>query len=976
MVVQLRLALLGPFVAQLDGREITDFSYGKVRALLVYLAVEANRSHQREVLAGLLWPRQSLDRARANLRGALAVLRRVLNSQADLPFLCIEHSTLQFNRQSPHYLDVEEFGRLIDTALAGHRPQAGRLGEEEAGWLAQAVALYRGEFLEQAELCDGEEFEEWVQVQRERLHQRVVAACTALVAHYEALGHWEQVQRFARLQLRSEPWSERGHRSLMRALSNGGQRAEALKQYERCRRLLAERWGAEPEEATRALYEQIRAGSGAGVSLAAAPGPPLPEPGNLPIPVASFIGRQQQIAEAQALLTRPEVRLLTFSGTGGTGKTSLALAVAHKQKVVFPDGVWFVGLASLQDSRLVADAIAGVLGIKEAAVEPLLDRLAHFVRRRQMLLVLDNFEHLLEAAGLIGHLLARCEHLKVLVTSRVRLHLYGEWEYFVPPLGLPDSGDTLRRNPQRLISEAEQLFMARAQAAGHRFQLDEQSAQSVAAICTRLDGLPLAIELAAAQRSWSDPRLLLGQLADQFSVLVDGPLDQPDRHRTLRCAIEWSYRLLSAREQRLFRCLSVFCGSWTLAAARAVCGEDERTAQDLSVLLDHHLIHQQSSADGEQCFLMLQTLRAFAQDELVRCGEVSALQNRHAQYYLAFAESAQQPLMSAEQSLWVQRLAGNNENLRAALHWAERAGEAEILARMARALYRFWYVRGYLSEGRSWLEAALLRADALPVPLLAQVFYGAGILALRQADFEQAARRCEQARVLFGQLAEPGGLARAELGLGLAAFFEEDYSRSQLHLERSLAIGRNQGGLSGSEVTFALFFLAAPLSFVGQYDRARALIEEALTLSRANQDSFAIALCLGGIAQIEHQSGDHSQAERFYKEALALYRSLGAQDGAVSWILSGCAALALVHTQTQRAVHLYAAAAALREVVGASLAPDVRKFHEPLIASARADLGPRIFQAAWTLGSSWSFERAFSEVLDAGPLVSGSRIPP
>ena len=607
-----------------------------------------------------------------------------------------------------------------------------------------------------------------------------------------------------------------------------------------------------------------------------------PRLASLPVPLTALIGREQEMRTICDLLRHTEVRLLTITGTGGVGKTRLALEVAGVLRSDFPDGTCFVPLAPVSDPTYVMAAIAQALGLWEAGALPQEKQVHAVLHDRHLLLLLDNFEHLLEAAPHLAALLASCPRLSLLVTSRAALHLSGEQEFPVPPLALPDL--TQLPEPQTLAQKASvHLFVLRAQAIQPAFALTAANARTIADICVRLDGLPLAIELAAARSKLLPPQALLTRLSHRLQVLTGGPRDLPSRQQTLRNTLQWSYDLLSQQEQRLFRWLSIFVGGCTLEAAEAVCQGDSDQAssvlEGVASLLDKSLL-QQTEWEGEQPrLLLLETIREYARECLSESGELEAAQRAHAAYYLQLAEEAEPYLVRAEQVQWFERLERELDNLRAVFQWAEMLGneEAQLALRLGSALEQFWIKRGYMSEGRSFLERALARSKAVEAPLRGKALFTLGWLTWFQDDYRRVEQLSEKVSVLSRQLADRQSMALALTLQAVAAMGRRDHAGARSLFEQALALLRACG--ESWNIPFLLTNLGRLALYQGEESRAAQLLEESLVLFRAVGDKGAMAYVHFYLARARFNQGDLVRARTLLEESLPLYQEVGHKLG-------------------------------------------------------------------------------------------------
>lgn len=730
-----------------------------------------------------------------------------------------------------------------------------------------------------------------------------------------------------------------------------------------------------------------------------APNQPAPPTHNLPAFPTPLLGRAGEVTAICELIRRAEARLVTVLGPGGVGKTRLAAQAAWELLDDFPDGARFVNLTEVTSMPLLASAITEALGVQESGGGPLERQIGAFLRERRMLLVLDNFEQIVDAAPLVARILAAAPRVEVICTSRAPLRILGEHELPVAPLPTPDTQALPRRKTARLeaiaASPAVALFVARAQAVRPAFALSAENAEAVAEICRQVDGLPLAIELAAARSKLLTPQNILARLTSRLALLTGGARELAAHQQTLRGTIAWSYDMLSQGEQGLLARLAIFAGGCTLAAAEEICAPGPELGLDLldgiSSLVDKSLLRQGEQPDGEPRFSLLATIREYALEQLVARGEVAELERRHATYYAAVAAAAAAAaLLGPEQPRALDELSREHDNLRAALAWMER-NDGELLAATCSALWRFWYLRSHFDEGRRRLATALAGAVEQENLVFANLLSGAASLAWAQGDHGQAAELYERSLALRRRLDDGDGVARTLNNLGNVAMRRGEYAQAAERYNEATALFRQQGGHGAMVET--LHNLGLATLYLGEPQPARAAFAEALARARAAGNSRTAAYALNNLGLALLGEGVDAEARASFEESLALQRELGSREGAaaslnnlghvalrqgspaeaeshfaeslalrqelgdrvgVAACLEGFACLAAALGEPRRAAQLAGAAAALRTSLGAPIAPHEQAISAPGMDTVRAALGEPDYAAALAEGARLS----------------------
>ena len=927
---ELRVWLLGGFRVRVGSREIESAAWRlrKARSFVKLLALTSGHRLHREQVMEFLWPHLDPAAASNNFRKILHTVRRTLEpgSSAESGQYCrVVDDVVALAPAGAAWIDVDAFAAAAADARQRGDPAVYRA----------ALDLYAGDLLPE------DQYEEWSTNRREALHQECLSLLADLAAIYESRHDEARAIETLQLLVSRDAGREDAHHGLMRLYALGGQRQQALRQYQILKESLSREFEAQPDEASRRLYEDIQAGrfphpDSQSVKVTRPPAD-FRAAGrtNLPLQLTSFVGRAREIAELRSSMV--DGRQLTLTGAGGVGKTRLALEVAARLVQEFSDGIWLADLSVLADAALVPQTVAGIVNVREEPGRPLTAALGDYFLAKHTLLVLDNCEHVAGAcAQLAEYLLRRCPDLHVLATSREVLGMQGERVHRVASLSVPD----LRRpcSAAELGEfEAVRLFIDRAGLSQPGFALTDENAPEVARICAHLDGIPLAIELAAARLASLSVDAIAARLDSRFRLLTGGTRTALSRHQTLRAAMEWSYDLLSEPERALLRRLSVFAGGFTLEAAQALGATDR--ADEMAVLellgrlVDKSMV-QLERPTGAARYRLLETVRDFVRDKLVEAQEADSARRAHAVFFLGFAERAAPELRGPRQASWLDRLEAEHDNLRAALEWSLSQEHDETGLRLAAALAGYWHGRGYLSEGREWLERAQQHGGeeraAFPKAL-----EGAARLAFAQDDFERAVTIMEKAVPLARAGDDPQILMLSLAWLGHAVWHQGDRPRGVALCVESEALCRSAG--SGWAAAVTLAEVATVALHEDDPERAIRLLEESLALFRAAGDTAGIAQCLHQLGVQATNQGDYAKAASFMQEALELQRHLGRKPAAAASLIR-LGRIALLRGQYREAIALLEAGAALQDELGKTWDVPYRKASLGLAVLAAGDL--------------------------------------
>ncbi|MEZ4644939.1 MAG: tetratricopeptide repeat protein [Chloroflexota bacterium] len=941
----LHIHLFGHVRLLVDGRSYRFQGLPKTTPLLAYLLLHRETAVSRDHLAFLLWDDVPESEARANLRRHLHDLRRALPDGTN--WVLSDAKSVQWNPAAPTWFDVAEFERLC----------------QDTNRLTEAITLCTGDLLQSL-------YDDWILPERERLQALYFATLERLITREWERGDLAQAMVHARQLLSRDPLREDVLRSYMLLRAESGDRAGALQLYQQFKTRLDEELGVEPMPETVAVYDRVAHHQPPADDLdvqprpvlAASPAPPAPgisqpPPNNLPARLNSFVGRQDELMLVCRLLGTAEtaVRLLTITGPGGTGKTRLATEAAHwlweHHRDQFPDGIYFVGLSGVASPELVLTAVAETLDLRGDPNGSSLENLQAFLRDKRLLLLLDNFEHLLDAAPLLVELLTAVPHLRLLVTSQAVLRLYGEHEFPLSPLPLPDPAH-LPAAADLLNYAAVRLFVERLQAVQPRFVLTAENGTAVAEICRCLDGMPLALELAAARGKLFTPAAMLAQLNQRLHFLTGQVRNRPNRHQTLRATIDWSYNLLTPAEQTLFSAVALFAASFTLTAAEALFRADavphlpDIDIPDLILSLVDKNMLRALPAEGveEPRFRMLQTLREYGLEKLGQMETAVFFYRNYAIYYTDFAEQGKAGMRSTDQSAWVQRLRQEENNMIAALDWlfadADTAQNALLLTRTITALSRFWPLQGRIRDLRQWLDRAMRYLPDLSPDLQAVLLNELGNTAQLQGDYPIAEESHRRALQLAYALDDGVLIAHTLHFLAYAAGRQGQYPEARQLFQESLSLHRQLPTATPLQLTTLLNNLAIVHKRLGEYDEAIALLHETLNVKRDIGDKLGLPASLSNLGNLYVLQGKLGEAEAHLREALELRKQLQDRQGML-YSVNQMASLAVAQARYGRAATLYAAADALHQAMGIARAADglTDQQHEMEILRRQLDEG-------------------------------------
>jgi predicted ATPase/DNA-binding SARP family transcriptional activator len=944
----LEVRLLGKFEVSRDGKAIVITSR-PAQALFAYLILQGGTAHRREKLAGMLWPDSLEETARDNLRHALWRVRKALESGSSTRFLDADDITISFKESSDHRLDVAELEKLNENASADE--------------LIAVLSKYHGELLPGF-------YEEWVILEREHLYSIFEHHMARLMSLLQDEQRWLDIldwgERWIKLGQKPEP----AYRALMSAHAAKGDMSKAAGAYERCVKSLRE-FGMEPSEQTRKLYERLRAGTArveTESTLAVAEKRRSPRHTNLPVPITSFIGREKEVQEVVKMIGKN--RLVTLAGSGGVGKTRLAIQSSHKLLDKFRDGVWWIDLVGLSDPALVPQAVAKVVDVREMPNQPLIETLAGELQTKKILLVLDNCEHLIIAcAQLADRFLSGAKYLKILATSREALDILGETVWLVPSLSLPDVKVHVTVKALSKI-ESVRLFIERATVIQPQFSLTDQNANAVVQICRRLSGMPLAIELAAARVKMMTVDEIASRLDDRFSLLTSGNRSALPRQQTLRATIDWSHDLLSEAERVLFRRLAVFAGGFTLHAAESICSHKELERSDvldlLGRLVDKSLVVV-DAASGQTRYRFLETIREYGLEKLKDAGEETLVRDHHLDFFMRLAVETEPHLYAPEQTEWFARTDAEIDNLRAALDWSI-TGTEENETRIRNGLQLvgvlswFWQ-KGYSYEFSERLKNMLSHTTAdMQTIARARALTAAGFLHWSLGNFVEARPYLVEALEIARNHEDKLALGWALVHLGTVLSALEEYDLAQSLLEECVAITKGFRNVGITVAGMALSFLGDIYVVRNNEAHAREVYEEGIKLLRETNNSNNLAYSVRRFGYLALKEADYKRANVLFRESLIRNQELGHQIG-ITAAIAGLAELAQAVGKFSRAAQLCGIIEGRLAVLSLPLyITDQVEFNRG-ISVLRSRLDEKTYAKFWTKGKAMSLDEAIAFAL-------------
>jgi predicted ATPase/DNA-binding SARP family transcriptional activator len=937
---ELEFRLLGPLEVH-AGEQLVPLSGHKQRALLAILLMHANEVVAADRLIDALWGGRPPATAATALQVHMSELRKTLKRSGAADVIRTRSPGYVLSVE-PERVDVLRFERLL---AAARKELVDGDPERAVNTLDEALSLWQG-----VPLADFQ-YEPFAHAEAARLEELRLEAVEERIEAELALGRHAEVVGKLEALVSEHPLRERLRGHLMLALYRNGRQADALAVHREGRRLLRDELGLEPGPELRKLQAAILRQDPA---LIVEP-PELRARRHLPAQPNSFIGRERELQELVDLIRSGGIRLVTLTGPGGVGKTRLALAAAERLAASFADGVWFVDLAPVSDAALVPSTIASALGAKERPEQPAMTTLVASLRGLALLLLVDNVEHVLEAAAHLSELLKEAPRLKLLATSRTALNLYGEHRFEVPALELPD---VARATDVRTLEayESSALFLARARAAKRHFTLDAQAARSAAEICIRLDGLPLAIELAAARLDHSSIDALHDGLGTALDFLAEGPRDADPRQQTLRQTIDWSYQLLTPTEQRLFSCLAVFAGGWTLEAARHVCNA---APEALDSLVQKHVISR-SDVSVEPRYWMLETLREYAAEKLEQSGAAQEIRRRHAQYMAAFAATAGDEYERSDVG-WHLRVEAEQNNLRAALAFVEKTEQTDLHLELVGNIWRYWYTGGLSREGRRWAAGALAKTEGERTARRAKVLAAASAFASAMGDLADAEAYAEDCLSTRRELGERHGIAEVLSGLGHVAYLRGDLAKAERLFEEAAALARESG--STFQLALAVGDLGNLVLLQGDVERATALTDQALTQFQELDSEWGRAWALNNRAFCLLQLDRERECLEAARESLELVPSSEAQLLYCNAVL--IAAVATRRGEAEDAAQLIGVADTICQDTALAPGPLERELYHSTKEQLLGALGRERYEAASEAPAAMSIERATDYLLDA-----------